>query len=32
MVSKTLPPQCLQLSAQLLPVTDIVGKLVGEEQ
>ena len=26
MVSRTLLPQCLQLSAQSLPVTDIVGK------
>ena len=25
MVSRTFPPQCLQLSAQPLPVTDIVG-------
>ena len=32
MVSRILPSQCLQLSAQFLPVTDIVGKRVGDER
>jgi len=32
MVFKTLPPQCLQLSAQLEPVIDMVEKSVGVEQ
>src|SRR5208337_5855 len=32
MVSRTLPPQCLQFSAQRVPVTEIVGKLDGKEQ
>jgi hypothetical protein len=32
MVSRTLPPQCLQFKAQVLPVTDIVGKALVEEQ
>jgi hypothetical protein len=31
-VSKITPPQCLHFSAQLLPVTDIVGKSFDEEQ
>jgi len=32
MVCRTLPPQCLQLSAHAVPVTDTVGKCVGEER
>jgi hypothetical protein len=32
MVSNTLPPQCLQLRAQEVPVTDTVGKSLIDEQ
>jgi len=31
-VSKTFPPQCLQFNAQPVPVTEIVGNSLGEEQ
>jgi len=31
MVSRTFPLQCLQFKAQEDPVTEIVGKVVGDE-
>lgn len=32
MVSRTFPPQCLHFKAHEEPVTEIVGKVVGDER